>query len=55
MIVQSDDVDEIVYLSDRVVTLAGGRCVDELVGRQITREEIGLALSGLAPSLIATR
>jgi ABC-type uncharacterized transport system ATPase subunit len=47
VVVHSDDLDEIIYLADRLVVIAEGRCILELTGQQITREEIGLALSGV--------
>jgi ABC-type uncharacterized transport system ATPase subunit len=44
VIVHSDDIDELVSLADRIIVVSRGRIVEELVGGEITREAIGLAL-----------
>lgn len=55
VVVHSDDLDEIIYLADRLVVLAEGRCILELTGQQITRDEVGLALSGVESKQLVAR
>jgi ABC-type uncharacterized transport system ATPase subunit len=45
VVIHSDDLDELVELSDRVVVLVEGRCAAELVGEEVNSDAIGCALS----------
>lgn len=45
VVLASDDLDELVELSDRVIVLSGGRCTSELKGSELTSESLGIAMS----------
>lgn len=50
----SEDLDEILALSDRVAVLYEGRVMDILPRREATRERLGLLMAGVHPEEAAT-
>lgn len=48
VVVHSNDLDELVELSDRIAVISNGRCVSELTGDQVTSESLGMALFNVA-------
>jgi general nucleoside transport system ATP-binding protein len=48
VVVHSDDIDEMVGLVDRIVVVSRGRIIEELLGSNITREAVGLALEEIS-------
>jgi general nucleoside transport system ATP-binding protein len=45
VVVHSNDLDELVEISERLIVVANGRCVGELTGPQINTDRLGLMLS----------
>ena len=45
----SEDLDEIMALSDRIAVIYEGKIMDVLSRQQATREKIGLLMAGVHP------
>jgi ABC-type uncharacterized transport system ATPase subunit len=50
----SEDLDELLALSDRIAVLFAGRIIGIVPARGADREEIGLLMAGIAPESLAT-
>jgi general nucleoside transport system ATP-binding protein len=48
VVVHSDDIDELLAIADRIVVIFDGCCLGELSGSQLTRTNVGGALSGIS-------
>ena len=50
VVVISEDLDEILALSDRVAVMAGGRITGVLAREECTPTRLGLLMAGAAPA-----
>lgn len=50
VVLVSDDLDEVLQLSDRVIVMYEGEVMGEQAGNSIDREELGLWMSGVTES-----
>jgi ABC-type uncharacterized transport system ATPase subunit len=54
VVIHSDDLDELLAVTDRILVISGGQCVAELTSESLTREAVGAALGG-ATSFLGAR
>lgn len=54
VILVSEDLDEILQLSDRIIVLFGGKIMGEVSPKNTTKEELGFLMTGIIPSREAT-